>query len=243
MKILLIIAAAVVLFLLIPVKAHIVYDGELTVRASVCGVPFTLIPRRKRRIRLRDWTKEAVEKREAGNLRKAEKKKAAEEKKKARKAEKESRKKKQGAAESNTASESGKKSGSRRGSYMRFLRIGVRVLKKLLLKLRKNLRFDISRLWIKTAGGDADKVAQRYGIISGGVSHALAFLGEKGRVRYSAPKGYDAVYVEADFTAPRSALIVDVSVASSVGKLLGIVNGTIGSAIAGFFREFVMEKE
>ena len=82
-----------------------------------------------------------------------------------------------------------------------------------------------------------------YGIISGGVCHALAFLGEKGHVRYHAPKGYDAVYVEADFTAEKLDFIVDVEIGSHIGRLLGIVNGVIGSAIAGLIKEFLFSKE
>ncbi len=247
MKVILIIVAVILVLLMIRIKAHIVYDGELAVRVSVCGIWMDLIPRRRKPIKLRDWTKKAVEKREKKELKRAEKRKAAEARKKAE-AEAKKAKKESGRGEksAHAAGSSGEETGKKKHGlkfYMKFVRIGIRVLKKLIKKLRSNISYDISRLWIKVAGAEPDKTANTYGIISGSVSGALAFLGEKGRVRYSAPEGYDAVYVEADFIAEKTDFIIDVKVGTSVGKVLGIVNGVIGSAIAGAFREFVINKD
>ena len=36
MKVLLVIAAVIALILMIPLKARVIYDGDLTIRASVC---------------------------------------------------------------------------------------------------------------------------------------------------------------------------------------------------------------
>lgn len=244
MKVLLIIFAVILALLFIRIKARVIYDGELTIRAAVCGIWFDVIPRKRKPVKLSEWTKEAVLKREAKEKKKAEKKKLADLKKKkkagAKKAGQESKK-------AETEDKSGEPSEPKRkrglGFYMKFVRIGVRVLKKLFRKLRTNFSWDISKLWIKVAGGEPDKIANSYGLISGGVSGALAFLGEKGKVRYSAPQGYDAVYVEADFLGEKFDFALDIKIGTSVGKLLGILNGIIGSAIAGFFREFVLKKD
>lgn len=242
MKVLLIIAAVIALILMIPLKARVIYDGELTIRASVCGVKITVLPKKKKPVRLSDWTKKAVLKREEKEKRKAEKKRLSDERKKAR-ADAKKKKEEKEEKPSIDAGEGHKKPGRGFGFYMKFVRVGVRVVKKLIKKLRRNIDIDIYRLWIKVASADAESTARTYGIISGGVCHALAFLGEKGHVRYHAPKGYDAVYVEADFTAEKLDFIVDVEIGSHIGRLLGIVNGVIGSAIAGLIKEFLFSKE
>ena len=243
MKVLLIIAAVIVLILLIPLKARIIYDGGLTLRVSVCGIWKTIVPKAKKPVKLGRWTKRAVLRREEKERRKAAKKRLADEKKKV-KAEAKKRKKDSEKPDKPDAAEGHKeKSGRGLGYYMKFVRVGVRVLKKLLKKLRKNIDVDIRRLWIRVAAAEADKTAFNYGLISGGVSNILAFLGEKGHVRYLAPKGFDAVYIEADFVSGRMEFVVDVEIGSHVGRLLGIVNGVIASAAAGLFREFIIDKD
>ena len=111
----------------------------------------------------------------------------------------------------------------------------MRVL-KIVVKSSTYIRFRIYRLWLSVASREPDKTAVMYGAVSGAVSGLLAFMSEHGRIRYKAPKGYDAVYVEADFLAQKPRAKVDIMVSLRVWQILSLVISAAFTFLAGWIK-------
>ncbi|NLB16137.1 MAG: hypothetical protein GX827_04930 [Clostridiales bacterium] len=224
MKALLIIAAVIFCLLMLKPWVRIIYDdGEFYLKAGLLCFQKQIIPKKRKKVNPKDYTPKAIRRRREKVLKKAEKEK--------RRAEKESAKK----AKVEEKPEEGKKKKSL-DDIMPLIRLILRVLKIIVRKLNAYLDFRIYRLWLSVASKDPDKTAVMYGAVSGAVSGLLAFMSEHGRVRYKAPKGYDAVYVEADFLAQKPRAKVEIQISIRVWQVFALVNSAAFTFISGWLK-------
>ncbi len=223
-KALLIIAAVIFCFLMLKPGVRIIYDeGEFLLKVGLLCFWKQIIPKKRKKVNLKDYKPKAIRRRREKELKKAAKEK--------RRAEKEAAKK----AKVEEKPEEPKKKKSL-DDIMPLIRLIMRVLKIVVKKLNAYLDFRIYRLWLSVATKDPDKTAVIYGAASGAVSGLLAFMSEHGRVRYKAPKGYDAVYVEADFLAQKPRAKVDIMVSLRVWQILSLVISAAFAFLSGWIK-------
>ncbi len=188
---------------MIRAEAVISFDGEfgLTVRAA--GIPIRILPKKQKKIRLRDYTPRAVERR-----RKKEEKRAA---KKERRAAKKEAKKAKGA--------SGKKE-KKKTDVLATVRLIAAAVKTAVSRFGKHLRVRVARLHLAVATGDAASTAILYGAVSQTVAYTAALLDSTSTLKNPAKSD---VRIYADYLSEKTSADIEIGFSLRVWQLLDIL--------------------
>ena len=191
--IVIILAVLIIALLSLNFKLYLKFDGTTHIRAGIGPVVFTLLPQKKKKIRLRDYTYERYKK----NLEK--KRKAEELKKKADEAAKD---------KTETPEE-------KLFTLSSLLSFAAEQFPKAVSKLK----IGVKKLIVKVGGNDAAKIALDYGKLEAAVSLLMELLDNKTRLS-KIKEGTVLVY--ADFLAEKTTVELDISVKISGFSIVGL---------------------
>ncbi len=213
------------LFLLfVGIKIRVSYKEEVTLSVSVLGIRIPLLPKPKKKINLRQFTRkrnaERLEKERLSAIKKQQRKQEKEKKKKAAKSAKKNEKKKRLPTEQTPVKDE--------PSMISLL---LSLVGGIVDKFAGMLRVDAARIRITVGGPDAAKIALTYGIVSQGVAYLMEILMHK--TRFYRPKN-EYVSVVPNFLAETTT--ADISLIFTV-RLWHFVN--IGCT---FLYRFIKEK-
>lgn len=205
--IVIVLAVLIIALLSLNFKLYLKFDGATQIRVGIGPVMLTLLPRKKKKVRLRDYEykryKKNLEKKRKKQLKKAEKlakkRKADELKKKADEAVKD----KAEAPEEKLFTLSS------------LLEFAAEQFPKAVSKLK----IGVKRLIVKVGGNDAAKIALDYGKLEAAVSLFVELLDNKTRLS-KIKEGTVLVY--ADFLAEKTTVELDISVKISVFSIVSI---------------------
>lgn len=210
MIVLYIIAAVIGVFaILFWCRIHIslAYDGsDIAMSVRYTFLRIKLLPRKPKKIKLRDYTYKKIQKKKKAE-KKADKKKAA--KKKSRKS---GKKKTKQAHTTGAAAEGGKK----KSSTAKLLYDLRHAVLELLIKFPGKLRLVIKRLYITVGAEDAAKTAITYGTVTQAVGTFLTLAQKKADVRVKE----NAVMVSYDFILGKIVPDIDATLSIRVGSIL-----------------------
>ena len=197
LRIVIVLAVLIIALLSLNFKLYLKFDGTTHIRAGIGPVVFTLLPQKKKKIRLKDYTYEKYKK----NLEKEHKKllKKAEKLKKKRKAE-ELKKKADEAVKDNAEAPEDKLF-----TLSSLLNFAAEQFPKAVSKLK----IHVKKLIVNVGGIDAAKIALDYGKLEAAVSLLMELLDNKTRLS-KIKKGTVLVY--ADFLAEKTMVEFDISV-------------------------------
>ncbi len=213
---------ALLLFLLfVNVKFRISYDKDVVVKLSVLGIRFPLYPKKKKKIRLRDFSYKKHQKRLLTEERRAEKKRLKKLLKEQRKKDKKTVKKKKDALPSY---------GKEVSDEPPFLQTLLSVIGGILDKFAGMIRIDVVRLHITVGGKDAATTALTYGVVSQSISYLLEILKNKTKPHR---RTKESVAVSADFLLETTKADVSVILTLKPWHLVNIAF----TAIFRFFKE------
>lgn len=179
----------------------VIYDGNLTLRIKVAGIPRTLYPKKLKRPDPEDFTPEKYRKLLAKEARKQAKKtqkaakKAAKKKAKQEKA-RASAKPKDRAQASQPAQKEGV------SNWKQFMRPIIAALKSPLSSFGKHLEIEAVKLHITVGGEDAAKTAILYGMVSQGVAYGLELLSQFTNLRIK-EKNRTQIRTDVDFNSDK----------------------------------------
>lgn len=210
--IVIILAVLIIALLSLNFKLYLKFDGTTHIRAGIGPVVFTLLPQKKKKIRLRDYTYERYKK----NLEKKRKKhlKKAEKLEKKRKSE-ELKKKADEAAKDKTETPEEKLF-----TLSSLLSFAAEQFPKAVSKLK----IGVKKLIVKVGGNDAAKIALDYGKLEAAVSLLMELLDNKTRLS-KIKEGTVLVY--ADFLAEKTTVELDISVKISGFSIVGLALSSI----------------
>lgn len=200
-------AVLIIALLSLNFKLCLKIDGTTHIRAGVGPVVFSLLPKKKKKIRLKDYTYKRYKK----NLEKKRKKqlKKAEKLDKKRKAE-ELKKKNAEAAKDKTETPEEKLF-----TLSSLLEFAAEQFPKAVSKLKINVK----KLIVKVGGNDAAKIALDYGKLEAAVSLLMELLDNKTRLS-KIKEG--SVIVYADFLAEKTTVELDISVKIRGFSIVGL---------------------
>lgn len=234
----LIIIAAVLCVLLILLYARVYViigynserDTEPNITVSYLFLRFGILPQKKKKINLRDYSYK--------NFKKAEEKRIAEKKKEALKKNEASKKTKK-AASKTASSASNKKSGEKaQEQQKKSVVAALWEIKDLIFDTLKRfpakLRLDISRLKINVGSKDAATTAITYGIVTEAVGAVLAVLDNFVNVKREYKK---EVEILPDFTSGKITADVLIGVSITPAALLSLIFGFIGGFVIKFVKK------
>lgn len=182
------------LLLSLHLKVYLVLDDKLHLRAGLGPVMFTLAPKKKKTVRLSDFTYEKHQKRLA-------KEALRQEKKSAKKAARDAKKK-----EAQSLTEQAKNAAAETEEEKSSLKLSA-ILELIQFVLEEWPKFcsyvktDVRRLHVTVGGKDADQTARTYGKIAALTSLLVELLYHKTDMRKPKP---GAVDVRADFLAEKT---------------------------------------
>lgn len=209
--IILTIALLLALILCVRVRLIVTYtDDGVRLRIRILGIPFTVLPKKEKRLKLRHYTPEALGKRR----RKLEKKRLKKEKKAAEKQQKKDKQKRTELLES--AREKHKKSIGDIAEQLRFL---TDLISSALGRLFRCLRTDVYALSLNIATGDPASTAVTYGAVSAAADALLTLLQKTRQFRI---RKRDAVQISADFLAERTTAKVHIVLSVRPFRIIGI---------------------
>lgn len=214
----LIIVAAVLLLLALLLFAEgsitLKYDGELTVTANALFVKLRLLPKKEKKVRLRDFSLSKYEKM-------LEKDRAAAEKKQAKKAEKDEKKKQKKAEKA--AENKPKKTISETVDGIKDYAVLVGDVLKTFFG---HLRIDVCRAVVTVGGKDASSAAVTYGIVSQSVAYLMELLAS---VTHFKRKYNEKIDVRADFLSDKISADLEVRFRVRVIHILHVaLRGGVG---------------
>lgn len=204
---------------LIRVEVVLSYAEEFGLVLSIAGFPLSLIPGKKKKIKLRDYSPKAIAKRKLKEQKKAEKKAA--------------KKKKKKEADQKKKAEKKKEKDEDKLSLLEIIDIGTAVLKVFVKRFAKHLRIRIARLHFGVASGDAATTAILYGAVSQGACYMAALLDGCGTLRYPAKSD---VQIYADYLSEKPVIDMEIGISMLVCQLFDIIWRVIGTAIKKFFK-------
>ena len=213
-----IILAIVLFFALIlslRVQLYIRQTDEFRLRAGVGPVVLTLSPKKKKKVKLSDFTQKKHAKRLLCDKKKAEKKAI-------KKALKDEKKKK-----SALPREIKKAEEASRGDHESKISGIIEIVKFILdefPRLASYLRTEIRMLSVTVGGSDAADCAKKYGVISALTSCLIELLDHKTKLKKLKTK---TVSVNADFLSEKTRIMIDVSLKISIFSILRVGFHTI----------------
>ena len=200
LKIILGIILALLLILLLRVKISVVSKGEnVKLYLRILGIPIMLFPkkRKKEKVRLKDYTPKA--------LRRAQKKKD-------KKVLKEAHKEKHKASEEEKA------------PMCDTISTVTGLVKKVISKLFRHLRIDVTKIAISVGTPDAAKTGILYGTVCQGVAYLTEILNQITNVKKTRKT---EVSVSADFVSGKTRADIDLSFSLTVWQALDILLGAV----------------
>lgn len=214
----LIIIASVILFFVLLLSARVGVrirygeEGGFTLHLTVLGIGVkTLIPekKKKKKLRLSDYTPRAIAEREA-------KARAAEQTKHAETRAKSAKKKKSGGGHKDGTAEERKKTFSDKLALVRGV---TRMASALIARFFGYLHTDVRRLCISVGTGDAAKTALSYAAITNACDALLALLDENSTLHFH--RGSETG-VYADWLAESSTAEIDIALSLSLRQALSV---------------------
>ena len=207
--ILLTVLAVFLLILFVNVKIRVGYREDVTVAISVMGIRIPLVPKRKKKIRLRDFTLKKHQKRLSRESEKEKKRRQKQiDKDRKKKAAKEAKKKEKAKKLPKDSEVSDEPS---------MVSLLLSTVAAVLDKFFGKLRIEVARVRITVGGEDAAKTAITYGIVAQGVAYLFQLLEQKTRF-YRKKNEY--ISVVPDFLAKKTT--ADISLVFSVNLWLFI---------------------
>lgn len=205
LRIVIVLAVLIIILLSMNLKLHLkISDTATVVRAGVGPIVLKLVPQRKKKLRLKDYTYKNFHKRLEKEKKKTEKKKKL-------------------TAEKKKTSELKQKvaevSDSSNGSEEKLFSVSsvVELVTTEFPKLSSRLHINIKKLSVTVGGDDAANIAITYGRLEALIGAMLALLDENTSLK---PLNDGAVNVQADFLSPKTKLELDASVRISVLSIL-----------------------
>ncbi len=160
--------------LFVGVKIRVSYNGEIRLSVSVLGIRIPILPKPKKKINLRKFSRkrhtDRLRKEQSQAAKKLQRKLEKERKKKAAKSEKKNSKKKKLPQEQTAVADE--------PSMISLL---LSIVVGILDKFAGMLRVEVARVRITVGGADATKTALTYGIVSQGVAYLMELLMHKTR--------------------------------------------------------------
>ncbi len=225
LKVILIIAAVIFAIGMIPLRVRVKYRDELELKVGASLVMLGILPKRERKVKLRDYTKAKIRKRAEAELKP--------------KKEKKPKKKKASTEVKNESGETPekKKKSMTVDDILKLISVLCEVVGGVFGKLGRYPRVDLRTLYVKVATDDAAKTAQTYGI----VAQAMIFLREIALNRKNFVTHHDThVGVEADFSSDKMQFDVDVELSLRIWHILSI---GLGAAMTFVKRMFMPQSE
>ena len=193
------IALLVLLVLLIPVGIEIRYDGEIALTLRAAFIRYRLIPKRKKKINLRKFSKKRFEKM-------LEKERRREEKK--------ARKKAKRKTEHEGGEKKPKDTGEKKGLVSDLWRLRS-LIAKTVARFIHSIRTNVVRIHLKIGADDAASCALLYGAASQFTAYTLELLRTQTKM-----KGGEDVAVAANFTSEKTEADVEVRFSIRVANAL-----------------------
>ena len=212
-------------FLIGMIRAEVVisYAEEFGLTVRIAGIPIRILPSRPKKVRLKDYTPAAMEKKR----RKAEKKEKSKAEKKAKK-ERKKEKDKQKKAEAEKAGKAKKKKKMSVKDIEKIIRLITSVVKTAVTRFAKSLRIRVARLHVGVATGDAAQTAVMYGAVTQAVSYLAYLLDSTSTLRY--PQKSD-VCIYADFLSEKPVLDIEIGLSICVWQVFDLLFRSAGAAI------------
>lgn len=197
-------ALLLALILMVPGKITVEYKDDVRVAVFVSGFRIWSHPKPKKKIRLSDYTPEAIEKRKRREQKKQERLQAKKQKKQQKKK-----------SETSTSGKPKKKRG-----LLDNLNLIQNIASAILGKTAKHIRIEIRRFIITVGTDDAAKTAILFGAVNQASAALLEFLHQTGTAKYTANT---RVSVNADFAAQKSTADIYLSFSLRLWQLLNIL--------------------
>lgn len=197
-----------VLLALTKLKFRLAYQDGIVATAQVLFVKLRLYPRKKKRLKEKDFRIKRFRRRVKKNIRKSEEKAERDR----LKAEKKKERKKKKAAEA--ASEPKKKR-----DVKALARLLIRLLKAFMSKFPRYLQTTVSRLVIGVASDDAANTAVTYGYVVQSVQYMLTFVEENSNLKESRNA---VISVYPDFTSESSKIEIDLTFSIRIWQLVAL---------------------
>lgn len=224
----------VLLFILIftvRVRVTLLIREEVCLYVKAFGIKIGILPKKKgKRVKVRNYTKEKIakrdEKEEKKRLKKAEKKKQ----KKKQKLEKKEQQKKR-------PKEKVKAEKEQKPSVIDLIKLGTKVAKYFFGGFFRRFHVHVARLRITVATGDAASTAILYGVILNAVSPLLAIID---RITNLHGRNSADISIDTDYLTDKTEMDICIAVSMSIGALLGVL---IRSAFKFIFGYMKIKKE
>lgn len=208
------------------IRAEVVvsYAEEVGLKLRLAGIPITILPAKKKKIKLKKYTVKARAKQDA--------KKAEAAKAKAKKAA-EKKKKKEEAKAKKAAEKAAGKAKKKKLPIADLISMGLEVVKIAVTRFGKHIRVRIARLHLSIGAEDAAKAAILYGTISQAVCYIAYLLDSTATLRYPARSDVD---IHADYLSEKITCDIEIGVSICVWQLFDIIFRVAGAAIKGLIR-------
>lgn len=195
---------------MIKIKFHFSYVDGIVATAQVLFIKIRLFPKKKKRIRKRDYEIKRFRKRTKRKISKvdraSEKKRVSVEKKKLKKA-------KKAGSEGNNQNEAPKK----KRDIKPLVRLLMRILRAFVRKFPGYLQTEVRRLVIGVSTDDASKTAITYGCVVQSVQYTVSFIKAYSNLRQTK----DAVVsVYPDFLRDKSKIELDITLSIRIWQVL-----------------------
>lgn len=198
-------------FLLAMIRAEVIikYADDFALAVKICGIKINILPARKKRVRIRDFTPKKIAARRAREQKKAEKAAA---KKKAKAAEK--------AAKKQREQELKRRGKLKKKPIGETISLILALVKTAVGRFARHLRVRIARLHINVATGDAAKTAILYGTISQSVAYIAALLDSVGTLTGARRADVD---VHADYLSETTTADIEIGFSLRVWQVFDIL--------------------
>ena len=197
------------LIIAVRIKVHLKIQDELTLYVSFLGIKYKILPKKKKKYKLKNYTLKKIRAREeAQAIKEAEKAKRKAEKAAAKKAAKLEKKKL-------TKEEKAQKKASQ-PKITDMISLFMELLGLLPRTFLARFHFHIAKLHITVGGEDAAKAAITYGAITGALYPVLEFLDRHSNLH---KKGAD-IYTCVDYTLEKTKIDGDIAFSMSIFGLL-----------------------
>ena len=226
---LIILSILLALFLLLMLRGNVTveYRNAVSVRITVLGIPLWQHPKKKKKIKLSDYTPEKIAKRKRREERRQARKLAKKKKQLAKKA-------KKGGTQSTATTPSQKR------GLLENLGLIHNIVTTLLGKSTKHIRLRASRIIITVATDDAAKTAILFGAVNQAVVALIELLDQAKKWRRLRDS---QISVKADFASEKSVADISITLSLRVWQMLSILFHTALSYIKGKAKSKSTKKE
>ena len=217
------IIALIILPLFLRVRLTLELNEELTLKARVLGYCLHIMPQKKKKYKLSDYTLKKIAKRD---FKKAQKEAERKAKKKA------SQKPKKALTKEEKEAQKAKKRASR-PPLPDIINLFISITKFFFPNLLGRIHFHVARIKLKVGGSDAARVAMNHFLISSALAPSLAFIGKHSNLHGMNRAEID---ISPDFLSEEIKADVKLSFSVSIGRLTGLMLKTFLKAMVGYMR-------